>query len=110
MASRRLFVDIAPLRDSRDFRLLWLSQLATSAGRQIVVVAVPYQLYLLTHSSWSVGLLALFQAVLIVDPCSYGGDVADRSDLLGLNLTGCGRVGHCTRQPGLVAFWGSLPA
>ena len=55
VASRRLFVDITPLRESRDYRLLWLSQLATSGGRQIVVVAVPYQVYLLTHSSLAVG-------------------------------------------------------
>jgi len=59
VASRRLFVDITPLRQSRDYRLIWLSQLATGGGRQIVVVAVPYQVYLLTHSSLAVGLLGL---------------------------------------------------
>jgi len=57
VASRRLLVDITPLPESRDFRLLWLSQLATAGGRQIVVVAVPYQVYLLTHSSLAVGVL-----------------------------------------------------
>ncbi|TMC13196.1 MAG: MFS transporter, partial [Chloroflexi bacterium] len=63
MLGRRLLVDLTPLRESRDFRYLWLSQLATMAGRQIVVVAVPYQVYLLTHSSLLVGLIGLFQAV-----------------------------------------------
>ena len=63
VARARLFVDITPLRESREFRLTWLSQLATTGGRQIVIVAVPYQVYLLTHSSLAVGLLGLFQAV-----------------------------------------------
>lgn len=88
MASRRLFVDIAPLRESRDYRLLWLSQLATTGGRQIVVVAVPYQVYLLTHSSLAVGLLGLFQAVPIIVAGLYGGALADRFDRRRLQLIG----------------------
>ena len=88
VASRRLFVDITPLRESRDYRLLWLSQLATSGGRQIVIVAVPYQVYLLTHSSLAVGLLGLFQAVPIVVAGLYGGALADRFDRRRLQLIG----------------------
>ena len=86
MASRRLFVDITPLRESGDFRLLWLSQLATMAGRQIVVVAVPYQVYLTTHSSLAVGLLGLFQAAPIIAAGLYGGVLADRFDRRRLQL------------------------
>jgi MFS family permease len=88
VASRRLFVDIAPLRQSRDFRLLWLSQLASAGGRQVVIVAVPYQVYLLTHSSLAVGLLGLFQAVPIVVAGLYGGAMADRFDRRRLQLIG----------------------
>src|SRR5207302_5451571 len=61
-----LFLDVSPLRASRAFRVLWLSQLATTAGRQFVLVAVPYQVYVLTHSSLAVGVLGVFQAVPIV--------------------------------------------
>jgi MFS-type transporter involved in bile tolerance (Atg22 family) len=86
VASRGLFVDITPLRQSRDFRLLWLSQLATTGGRQIVIVAVPYQVYLLTHSSLAVGLLGLFQAVPTVVAGLYGGALADRFDRRRLQL------------------------
>ena len=92
MASRRLFVDITPLRQSRDYRLLWLSQLATGGGRQIVVVAVPYQVYLLTHSSLAVGLLGLFQAVPIIVAGLYGGALADRFDRRRLQLIAKGMV------------------
>ena len=88
MARRRLFVDITPLRQSRDFRLIWLSQLATMGGRQIVVVAVPYQVYLLTHSSLAVGLLGLFQAAPIILAGLYGGALADRFDRRRLQLIG----------------------
>src|SRR5437763_272597 len=88
VARGTLLVDITPLRESRDFRLLWLSQLATTGGRQVVVVAVPYQVYLLTHSSLAVGLLGLFQAVPIVVTGLYGGALADRFDRRRLQLIG----------------------
>ena len=83
-----LLVDITPLRESRDFRLIWLSQLVTTAGRQVVLVAVPYQIYLLTGSSLAVGLLGLFQAVPIVVAGLYGGALADRFDRRRLQLIG----------------------
>ena len=92
VASPRLLVDITPLRESRDYRLLWLSQLATSGGRQIVIVAVPYQVYLLTHSSLAVGLLGLFQAVPIIVAGLYGGALADRFDRRRLQLIAKGVV------------------
>jgi hypothetical protein len=88
VARRRLLVDVTPLRESRNFRLIWLSQLATTLGRQVVVVAVPYQVYLLTHSSLAVGLLGLFQAVPIVITGLYGGALADRFDRRRLQLVG----------------------
>lgn len=49
-------------------------------GRQIVLVAVPYQVYLLTGSSLAVGLLGIAQAVPIVVAGLYGGHLADRFD------------------------------
>jgi len=83
-----LFLDLSPLRASRAFRILWLSQLATTAGRQFVAVAVPFQLYVLTHSSLAVGLLGVFQAVPIVLAGLYGGALADRVDRRLLQLAG----------------------
>jgi hypothetical protein len=83
-----LFLDLSPLRASRAFRTLWLSQLATTAGRQFVLVAVPFQVYVLTHSSLAVGLLGVFQAVPIVVAGLYGGALADRVDRRKLQLAG----------------------
>src|SRR5713101_2432471 len=53
-AIKGLAIDIAPLRESRDFRLLWLGELISMAGRQITVVALPFQVYVLTGSSLAV--------------------------------------------------------
>jgi MFS family permease len=83
-----LLLDLSPLRASRAFRTLWLSQLATTAGRQFVVVAVPFQIYVLTRSSLAVGLLGVFQAVPIVVAGLYGGALADRMDRRRLQLAG----------------------
>ncbi|HYW26717.1 MAG TPA: MFS transporter [Terriglobales bacterium] len=88
MSVAGLFLDLSPLRASRAFRTLWLSQLATTAGRQFVIVAVPFQVYVLTHSSLAVGLLGIFQAVPIVAAGLYGGALADRTDRRRLQLAG----------------------
>lgn len=93
MIGRALLLDVSPLRESRDFRLLWLSQLTTLAGRQFAMVAVPYQVYVLTHSSFAVGLLGVFQAVPIVVAGLYSGALADRFDRRRLQLIGKAAAG-----------------
>ncbi|MHB8687272.1 MAG: MFS transporter [Candidatus Dormibacteria bacterium] len=80
MSSGGLFVDITPVRRSRDFRLLWLCQFVSWSGRQTVIVAMPYQVYVLTHSSFAVGLLGLIQVGPIIVAGLYGGAFADRFD------------------------------
>ena len=52
--------DLSPLRASRDFRLLWIGQFISSAGSALRLVAIPYQIYVLTGSTLAVGLLGLF--------------------------------------------------
>src|SRR5437867_9690587 len=79
-AMRGLAIDFSPLRDSRDFRLLWVGQLVANIGRQITVVALPYQVYLITRSSLMVGFLALAQAGPLVLFSLAGGAVADAVD------------------------------
>ena len=72
--------DIEPLRASREFRLLWTGQLISRAGTAIRLVAVPYQVYLLTDSTLAVGLLGLFSAVPLIALSLWGGVIADRVD------------------------------
>jgi MFS family permease len=75
-----LLPDIAPLRASREFRLLWAGQLISASGSALRLVAVPYQVYLLTGSSLAVGLIGLFSAVPLIALSLWGGVIADRVD------------------------------
>lgn len=77
---RHLAVDFGPLRDSRQFRFLFIGQLISLVGRQITVVAVPYQVYVLSHSSLRVGLLGLVQLVPFIVFSLVAGTIADRVD------------------------------
>ena len=78
--ARRLFVDLNPLRHSRDFRLLFWGQLVSTLGTQLTVVAVPYQIYRMTHSSLDVGLVSLTQLGPLLVFSMIGGSVADTHD------------------------------
>ncbi len=75
-----LLPDLSPLRRHRSFRLLWLGQLVSNAGTQMRLVALPYQIYVLTGSTFHVGLLGLFQAIPLISLPLLGGVLADRAD------------------------------
>jgi MFS family permease len=77
---RGLAVDLSPLRHSRDFRLLWAGQLVSLVGRQITVVALPFQVFVLTRSPLAVGLIGLAQLVPLILGSIAGGAIADRVD------------------------------
>jgi MFS family permease len=77
---RRLLVDLSPLRHSHDFRLLFSGQMVSTIGSQLTVVAVPYQVYRLTHSSLDVGLVSLAQLGPLLVCSLIGGAVADAHD------------------------------
>ena len=74
---RSLLLDLGPLRLYRDYRIIFFGQLVNNIGRQIVVVALPYQLYVLTRSPLAIGLLALVQLVPLLGFSLWGGAVAD---------------------------------
>ena len=75
-----LLVDPTPLRLDRDFRLLWTGQSVSSVGRMITSVALPYQVYVLTHNLLMLGALSLVQLVPILIFALGGGAVADAVD------------------------------
>src|SRR5579871_3743697 len=82
---RRLLADITPLRKFRQFRILWAGYLVSILGSQLTVVAVPYQVFRLTHSSLAVGLLSLAQLGPLLLASLVGGalvDAVDRRKLL----------------------------
>jgi MFS family permease len=79
-------VDISPLRH-RDFRLLFWGQLVSFLGSQITYVAVPYQVYRLTHSPLMVGLLGLAELGPVLLLSMFGGAIADARDRRATALT-----------------------
>jgi len=75
-----LLPDLSPLRRHRSFRLLWFGQLVSNVGTQMRLVALPYQIYVITGSPFHVGLLGLFQAIPLITLPLLGGVLADRAD------------------------------
>jgi MFS family permease len=75
-----LRVDVTPLRDSRDFRLLFGAGTVFYLGAMVVYVAVPFQLFELTGSNFAVGAVALVELVPLVAFGLYGGALADHVD------------------------------
>lgn len=75
-----VLLDLRPLRDNRDFRLLWFGQAVTFFGSMITYVAIPYQVYTLTHSTWLVGLLGGVEFLAMITMALVGGALADAMD------------------------------
>ena len=73
----RLAPDLASIRHSRDFRLLYSGQAANSGGAMICFVALPYQAYLISHSSLIVGLLSCAELLPVLLGGLIGGALAD---------------------------------
>ena len=78
---RRLpIIDIEPLRRFPYFRRLWLGLAVSHVGSQLALVAVFYQVYLLTGSSLYVGLVSLAQLGPALVGSLLGGSLADAID------------------------------
>ena len=73
-------VDVTPLRRHRDFRLNYVGRFVSFFGTQITFVAVPYQVYVLTHSTWMVGLLGVVELAALLGFALLGGALADARD------------------------------
>jgi predicted MFS family arabinose efflux permease len=78
--ARRLLIDLTPLRRSRDFRHLVWGELVSVLGNQLTTVAVPYQVYQLTHSSLDVGLVSVTQLLPLIAGSLLGGSAVDAMD------------------------------
>ena len=92
---RRFAVDITPLKDHIAFRWLFIGQAVSQAGTQVTQVAVPLQIYELTHSSLDVGLVGLAALVPLLVFGLWGGAVADavnRRTLVIITAAGSGAV------------------
>jgi MFS family permease len=84
---RSLAIDIGPLRRHREFRLLYIGQGVSFAGSMITYVAIPFQVYELTGSTFVVGLLGVAQLAPLLVTALVGGALADARDRRRLVLT-----------------------
>ena len=98
-AVRRVLIDLTPLRRSRDLRLLVLGELVSVLGTQLTTVAVPYQVYQLTHSSLDVGLVSLAQLFPLIGGALLGGSVVDAMDRRRLLMVAQVLMGRWQRRP-----------
>lgn len=76
----RLAVDLSPLRESRELRLLLVGWVVSGLGTQAALVALPYQVYVKTGSELLVGLLGAVELVPVMAMALLGGAIADRFD------------------------------
>lgn len=103
--------DIRPLKVSADYRRLWIGSTVSQLGQQMTAVTIAIQVFAITHSTFSVGLVGLFSLVPLITFGLYGGayaDVVDRRKLalaasLGLWSLSLVLVAHAAT--GLESVW-----
>lgn len=82
----RIFADLTPLRTSPDYRRLWFGNTVSWIGQGMTALAVSLQVYDITGSAFSVGLIGFCSLVPLVVFGLYGGAVADTVDRRRLGL------------------------
>jgi MFS family permease len=76
----KILTDLGPAKRSPAYRRLLIGQFISMSGSQLTVVALPVQIFALTDSSFSVGLLGLVTFVPLLLGGLYGGAIADAMD------------------------------
>ncbi|HTT58957.1 MAG TPA: MFS transporter [Acidimicrobiales bacterium] len=71
-------LDLSPLRNSQQYRRLYVAGFISMLGSQATYVAAPFQLRQLTHSTLAVGSIGLVELAPLVVFGLYGGVLADR--------------------------------
>ena len=75
-----MFLDLTPLKISRDYRLLFFGQLVSFFGSMMTFIIVPKQMYELTQSNEMVGYIFLVEFVPMFFLAFVGGALADALD------------------------------
>jgi MFS family permease len=75
-----VLLDVTPLRSHPAYRRLWWGLGVSNFGTQLTVVAVGLQVYDLTHSTLSVGVLGICALVPLLLLGLYGGALVDQYD------------------------------
>ncbi len=75
-----MWIDLGPLKRNRDFRYVYTGQFLSFFGTMMSLVALPYQIYHMTHSTLAVGLLGVVELVPLLIAAFVGGTLADVFD------------------------------
>ncbi|KGN33889.1 MFS transporter [Knoellia sinensis KCTC 19936] len=75
-----LLLDLEPLRSNADYRRLYAGFTLSNVGSQLAVVAIGLQVYDLTRSTASVGIVGLCALIPLVVMGLYGGTLVDHFD------------------------------
>ncbi|MBT9548400.1 MAG: MFS transporter [Candidatus Sericytochromatia bacterium] len=75
-----MWLDLGPLKRNPNFLLLYTGQFVSTLGTMTAYVALPYQVYQLTHSPLLVGLLGGVQLIPVLLFGLLGGALADALD------------------------------
>src|SRR5258708_35949926 len=76
----QIVIDVTPLREGRDFRLLFTGRFVSMAGNAVATTAASWQVYALTGSSLAVGMLTLASSAGMFAGLLAGGMLAHRHD------------------------------
>jgi len=76
----QIAIDVAPLREGKDFRLLFAGRFVSMAGNAVATTAANWQVYGLTRSSLAVGMVTLAGGAGMFTGLLVGGMLADRHD------------------------------
>lgn len=79
-AARAALVDTSAIRADPSFRRLWLGQIVSELGRQVVIIAMPFEIYIRTQSTIAIGVLAAVELVSIFGLSLPAGSLADSLD------------------------------
>jgi MFS family permease len=102
-------LDLTALRRSRDYRVLELGAIVSGLGTQAALLAVPYQVYVLTRSTALVGLIGAAELGPTVLVSLFGGAIADRVDRRRLLLVAQVGTSLCAGALAALAFAGAPP-
>jgi MFS family permease len=77
---RGYLLDVTPLRFDRDFRWLYFGSVVSGVGNQVTRIVLPYQVYVLTHSTLAIAALTAVQLVPLLVLSLVAGSLADAVD------------------------------
>lgn len=106
---RGLLIDVSPLRRDREFRWLFVGQLISNVGRQVTLIALPYQVFVLTGSALAIGGLSAATLAGLLLFSLPGGAIADAYERRRLLLITAVGLGGTSLALGLLALLAAPP-